>query len=789
MAAAAVATRASAVEPDPRRVTSMHAGRGVDIVVPVYNAADDLRRCVESVLAGTTEPFTLRLIDDASPDPRIAKLFDELAQRGDRRIELLRDDTNRGFTATANRGMQRSRADVVLLNSDTLVTKGWLDALLRCAASDPRIATVTPFSNNAEICSFPRFCENNELEGDTDPELIRDALEHAAVPTYPDLPTGVGFCMLLRRAAIDDIGAFDMAFGAGYGEENDFCLRAARAGWRNVLADDAFVVHAGERSFAGRKTELGARNLDLLVRRHPHYPAMVRDYIAADPLRPLRDAALSRLAGGASPDHVLHVIHDHGGGTETHVRTLIDVSRDRCCHYLAVAVGDRWQVDEHVGGERTRSFTFVRGVGESWRDFIGGIAATFRISLVHVHHVSKSREGALEALPALGLPYGITIHDLWLACPTVTLTPADHRYCGGVTDAVQCGRCLAAHPAFAGIDIARWRREHAQLLAGAAFLIAPSKWAADMLARYFPGTRARTDVIEHATLDRASACANAKRVHPVTAVLLPQDDVPTVAIIGAIGRDKGARRIERLVQRVRDRGARVRFVVIGYLDVQHASWQGSDAVLTVHGPYARTDLSALVAHYRVAFVLYPSEGPESFSYTLSEAWHAGMPALVPPIGALAERVAASGAGWVMTRDEWNDDDRMLDRVLALLSPEAIDARRTAAANARAVPHVTPRQMAEATLVHYAAAVAQARPAGGARAFSNRRIRDALGYRAWTPPPIPEPIAQAPATDRSPGVWQRLAQRVLAIRRTPMGRLLYRMTPEPVIDKLKARLHV
>lgn len=769
---------------------STQAAPRVDIVVPVYNAPEDLRRCVDSVLACTTDPFTLLLIDDASPDPRIATLFHELARRGDRRIELIRNDTNRGFTATANRGMEQSRADVVLLNSDTLVTTGWLDAMLRCAASDARIATVTPFSNNAEICSFPRFCENNEVDSATDPERIRDALERAAVPTYPDLPTGVGFCMFVRRAAIADIGAFDLAFGAGYGEENDFCLRAARAGWRNVLADDAYVVHTGGRSFAGRKAELGARNLDVLVHRHPHYPAMVRAYIAADPLRPLRDAAERRLDGDASARHVLHVIHDHGGGTETHVRTLIEASRDRWRHYLAVAVGDHWRVDEPVNGGRTRTFTFIRGERERWPDFIGGIASTFGISLVHVHHLSRSREGALAALPALGLPYGITIHDLWLACPTVTMTPADQRFCGGVTEVDVCSRCLAAQAPFAGLDIARWRREHAELLGGAAFLIAPSRWAADMLARYFPETRARVDVIAHATLDRPSASTATTATteeRPVTAVLLPEDDVPTVAMVGAIGRDKGARRIEQLAQRARDRGERVRFVVIGYLDVQHVPWQSGDAVLTVHGRYSRPDLPALLAHYRAAFVVYPSEGPESFSYTLSEAWRAGMPALVPPIGALAERVAQCRAGWVMTNDEWHDEDRMLDRVLALLSPAAAADRRNAAANARAAPHATPRAMAEATLVNYARAVAEGRPANISPAFSNLRIRDALGYRPWTPPTIPDLVAEAPASHARGGVWQRVARRALAIRRTPMGRLLYRMTPEPLIDALKARL--
>src|SRR5204863_7778313 len=102
---------------------------------------------------------------------------------------------NMGFIATANRGMTRSTADIVLLNSDTIVTDGWLAALQRCAASDPAIATVTPFSNNAEICSFPRFCEDNPWPLGRDAGPVRRALADAAVPTYPDLPTCVGFCM------------------------------------------------------------------------------------------------------------------------------------------------------------------------------------------------------------------------------------------------------------------------------------------------------------------------------------------------------------------------------------------------------------------------------------------------------------------------------------------------------------------------------------------------------------------------------------------------------------------
>ena len=159
---------------------------------------------------------------------------------------------------TANHRIASSASDVVLLNSDTIVTGDWLRALRQCAAADPRIGTITPFSNNAEICSFPRLCVDNPISVEEEAETVSAAIARAAVPTYPDLPTGVGFCLFIRRALIDEIGMLDTAFGAGYGEENDLCLRAARAGWRNVLADDAFVVHAGGRSFVGRKAELGS---------------------------------------------------------------------------------------------------------------------------------------------------------------------------------------------------------------------------------------------------------------------------------------------------------------------------------------------------------------------------------------------------------------------------------------------------------------------------------------------------------------------------------------------------
>ena len=756
----------------------------VDIVVPVYGACDDLVRCVDSVLAHTRDGYRLLLIDDASPDPRIAAYFDALAARGLRQLVLLANPVNLGFTGTVNRGIAvggPAGGDVVLLNSDAVVTSGWLDALLRCAASNPHIGTITPFSNNAEICSFPVFCADNRWADGADPEPVRRALARSAVPTYPELPTGVGFCMFIRRELIQGIGVFDeAAFGRGYGEENDFCLRGFRAGWRNVLCDDAFVLHTGARSFSADKVALAAANLRTLCARHPHYEAMVHDYVARDPLRPLRDAALTQLARESSPQiGVLHVIHGMGGGTERHVRTLIDATRADFRHFLAVVTDPAWRVEEHAGDGGMRTHAFVRGADESLRDLLGGISATFGIGVVHLHNVMNCRDGIGDALQGLGVPYGCTVHDLSFTCPTVTLQRADGLYCGGETDIAACRRCLAAQAAYAGIDIVAWRATHRNILAGAAFVLAPSQWAADLVGRYFPGIA--IDVVPHGLL--AVASTSLTRVagapdgaRPTTAVLLPVDEVPTVAVVGAIGPDKGARRLERLVELARARAANVRFVLIGYLDVLQQPWQSEDARFTVHGQYQPRELAALLAHYRARLAVYPSAGPETFSYTLSETWAAGLPALVPPFGALAERVAATGAGFAWSIDEWRDEERMLERMLAVLDDHAGLAR--AATAARAHPGTTVAEMAARTGANYRRHAAVA--ASTATPLPAARVRDALGYVLWWPPePAPLPAAEPEA----PGLSRPDEPKSVA---AGAGRGLRRLLPVRLAAALRGR---
>jgi O-antigen biosynthesis protein len=748
----------------------------IDVVVPVYNAAPELARCVDSVLAHSSGDWRLLLIDDASPAIAIRAYFSGLRARRLPQVELLVNERNLGFVLTANRGIREARADadIVLLNSDTVVTRGWLDKLARCAASDARIGTITPFSNNAEICSLPRFCADNPWPATQDPGPLVTALELAAVPTYPDLPTGVGFCFYIRRQLIARIGGFDPAFGLGYGEENDLCLRAAAAGYRNVLCEDAFVLHLGGSSFGDKRAELANRNTALLLERHPGYDDLVHSYIAADPLRPLRELALTqqRVLTGARHG-ILHVLHGHGGGTEYHVRALVTASATAFRHYLLIAVGNDWRLEESVDGA-VMGYDFRSVPDESWSDFLGGLAARFGIDLIHLHNISGCRKAMLTALATLRIPYGYTVHDLNFACPTITFLAADGRYCHAVTDVAACNRCLAAQNAFAGIDIGAWRAGHRALLERAAFLIAPSQWAASMLGRYFS---------EHAVaiIPHGSGTGTPREDAVYTRLELPDDGVATVAVIGAIGQDKGSHRLDRLVELTRQRRARLRWVVIGYLDRGREQVQSEDAVFTQHGPFDSREIGTLLGHYRARLVAYPSAGPETFSFTLSEAWAAGIPAVVPPIGALAERVAATGGGWVLHDSEWQDEARMLDRIEALLDPKAQDLWADAAARAKAAPQPTIAAMAQATTAVWRDALAKAAIARPAQPIAAKRCLEALHYVPWHPP------AGAPAASpRANGkdVLAHVARAALAIRHTLPGRLLYRLTPRPLVDALK-----
>lgn len=292
--------------PPPRPPVAPHQTL-VEIVICVHNARDDVQRCLESILRHTRPPYALLLVDDGSDPPTAAFLADFAAQQPQAR--LLRSQESTGYTFAANRGLRQSSAPfALLLNSDTIVTPGWLDRLLACAESDPAIGVVGPLANTASYQSIPALSAGGDWAENPLPDgwtldAWAEAIAARSPRLYPELPLLNGFCLLIRREVIDAIGYFDeAAFGAGYGEENDYGLRARAAGWRLALADDAYLFHAQSRSYShSRRRELSQRAAALLAERYGSHPiaeaeASLRDGPVLLGLR-ARAAVLAERAG------------------------------------------------------------------------------------------------------------------------------------------------------------------------------------------------------------------------------------------------------------------------------------------------------------------------------------------------------------------------------------------------------------------------------------------------------------------------------------------------------------
>jgi len=224
------------------------------------------------------------VINDGSPEPALNTYCQDLATTAD--ITLVTNEQNLGFVRSANIGFAIEPAsDILLLNSDTVVSGNWLERLQTAAYRQPTIGTVTPFSNNGTICSYPVFPASNALPTDWTTEELDSAFNVANGGRYCEIPTAVGFCMYIKRSCLNDTGPFDeVHFGLGYGEECDFSLRASALGWIHVIAADVFVYHEGGASFASESTDRKRRADRIMSELHPNYHELVSAFLQSDPL-------------------------------------------------------------------------------------------------------------------------------------------------------------------------------------------------------------------------------------------------------------------------------------------------------------------------------------------------------------------------------------------------------------------------------------------------------------------------------------------------------------------------
>ncbi len=594
-------------------------GLVTDIIVPVYRGLAETRRCLESVLADSRRPAgRIIVIDDCSPELELSQWLDELAASDS--IHLLRNDTNLGFVRSVNRGMlEAGRNDVVLLNSDTQVPEGWLSRLAGHAWSGKRTGTVTPFSNNATICSYPT-AQGAPLPEGYDLQRLDDAFRQANPGRSIPIPTAVGFCMYIRRDCLDEVGLFDAkAFGRGYGEENDFCMRASARGWEHLHACDTYVFHEGEVSF-GRNTSLLDQARNVLLARYPDYPRLINRYLHADPAAPSRFAASAMLLRQSGLPVILFITHGMGGGTERHIQDLIKSLKGKAeCLILRPNV---WGCDLFFPGiPGLSSLSFAA-------NYLSELAPYLRactVRRIHIHHQVGYDDILHDLVRESGLPFDLTIHDYYPVCPQINLiSSVTDRYCGE-PDASICNICIAQSPVHGATDIASWRLRHRWMFENAERVLCPTHDTMVRLKRM--GMSGAMMVVPHEPVQDLQ--------WPDVVQSMADGQTMRVAILGTLVAHKGIDAVQNTVLAAGDH--KLEFILIGSSEPMLTMPEGSAYSET--GFYRDGDLQKLIQQQKPHVIWFPVLCPETYSYTLSAAIMSGLPIIASNLGAFPERLA------------------------------------------------------------------------------------------------------------------------------------------------------
>lgn len=215
------------------------------IVILAYNNLKLTKECIASVYEHTQRDFEIILIDNGSKDdvPGYAAALTEKYPN----VTYIRNTENHGYAYGCNQGIANATGEyIVLLNNDIVCTPGWLSKQLAVLTLDDSIGVVGPRTNYAGGAQMIHDVPYKNVS-----EMLDYAYEwgtdHAGQVAL--LPRLTGLCMVMHRRVVEAIGGLDTTFGIGNFEDDDFCMRVLRAGFKLALVNDVFIHHYGSATF------------------------------------------------------------------------------------------------------------------------------------------------------------------------------------------------------------------------------------------------------------------------------------------------------------------------------------------------------------------------------------------------------------------------------------------------------------------------------------------------------------------------------------------------------------
>ena len=627
------------------------------IVIPVYRGAEITRNCLSSVQR-TMDVLRdiVVVIVDCSPEQEVYDVVRSFI--GVQGFIILENTKNLGFVGTSNRGM-RSINDrhIVLLNSDTVVYPGIWSEFEKIFNIKNSIGTITAMSNNATIFSYP----HPSFSG---PEPLIDCdfheLSHAFLELnggkFVEVPTGHGFCLAIRHTVLKEVGMLDVAFGRGYGEENDLCARASDLGWKHVAAAGVFVQHLESVSFKGDRIRLVENNLKILTSRYPEYTKNIMEFEKNDLLsqvrRPVDYYRLEKI-NNTGINFIIVICHNLGGGTKTAALDyFIENSQEAEPIWMFI------DSDNTIFLEN-KNLKFKISYKTSELDNLIFDIKSLNILGVHLHHMIGGDLKFIHFINKITEKYDTIafLHDYYYICPRVTLLNSDNKFCGGASG-LECAKCIkqgGGHSSVnssvmkeIGYNIDIYRNIYAQIIKNCNKVIAPSNDTKGWYCKVLGTDIMNINVRYHTNRDI------------MIADKFNNGNLKNIIILGAIGLHKGSRKILDIADEAEILGDSVNFHVVGFTDID-AELEIRKNII-VHGPYDRVDLNNICDNIDAGSSIFLNIWPETFSYTLSEAWSLGLWPIVPSLGALSERVTDGVNGFILPEMNWSNIKVTLEKI-------------------------------------------------------------------------------------------------------------------------------
>jgi GT2 family glycosyltransferase len=643
----------------------------VSVIVPVYNASDDLKVCVERLIKYTSDDTDVILIDDASPDPEIQSILKQAQQYEN--IRIFKNEHNLGFTGTINRGIELAgKNDVVFLNSDARVTPKWLEGLKAALATDPKIATVTPMSDRAGAFSAPNIGNENPLPEGVTEEEYAIAFRRRSVGVYPKVPTGNGFCLYVRRKCINEIGSLDAeAFPRGYGEENDFCMRALRSGWSHIIDDRTYVFHDRSKSFGEAKTELMTAGRAVVDERYPEYKLAIPVFSKGKKIAIARYCARLALQDcvnnrkSAWVPRFLFVVATQTGGTPQTNRDLMGALSDVFEGWLLRSnseVLELSRIDGQGQPQLVRSHQLQKPVdalthnSPEYDRVVSNWLQEFDFNLVHIRHLGWHGLSLPRLASQLAVKVVYSFHDFYALSSNLKLIDDEGVFLGNkfLGESSLYRENLWPQdklPTPHGNWLAFWQERFQAALEFCNAFVTTSYSARRLILDAMPRLpENRFVVIPHG---RDFPEFHRIRQKP------NQGERIRILVPGHINAKKGLEVIRALVEY--DKAEKLEFHILGRLIGE----MPKKGVVTL-GAYERQEFTNKARSVNPHLGIIFSVWDETYCHTLTELWSVGLPAAVLDFPNVAERVRRSGAGWVL---DHQDIPKLYDEILRIVFDE------------------------------------------------------------------------------------------------------------------------